>query len=88
MDEGEPPTNSALADLLARAAGGGDPGLHARICAEVLRSKLLVETAPAADPAEGPGLVTRDYSPLVPRRLIIGRAFAVFWSQKRLKFVR
>lgn len=57
MGEEGPPTNSALADLLARAAGGGDPGLHGRICAEVLRSKLLVETAPAADPAEGPGLV-------------------------------
>lgn len=56
---GEPPVpdNPALADLLARAAGGGDPGLHSRLCAEVLRSKLLVETAPAPDPAEGPGLV-------------------------------
>lgn len=57
MEGGGPPTNAALADLLARAAGGGDPGLHERICREVLRSKLLVETAPGQDPEDGPGLV-------------------------------
>jgi hypothetical protein len=57
MEEGGPPANPALADLLARAAGGGDPGLHGRICAEVLRSKLLVETAPGEQPEDGPGLV-------------------------------
>ncbi|TBR24859.1 SseB family protein [bacterium] len=53
----EPPANAALADLLARAAGGGDPGLHQRLCAEVLKARLLVETAPAENPEDGPGLV-------------------------------
>ncbi|TPW19352.1 MAG: hypothetical protein FD126_2770, partial [Elusimicrobia bacterium] len=56
VDDG-PPETTPLTDLLARAAGGGDPGLHGRICAEVLRSKLLVETAPSNDGSEGPGLV-------------------------------
>lgn len=57
MGESGPPSNTVLADLLARAAGGGDPGLHGRICAEVLRSKLLVETSAPPHSPEGPGFV-------------------------------
>lgn len=57
MTDDGPPASTPLTDLLARAAGGGDPGLHGRICAEVLRSKLLVETAPSEDGSDGPGLV-------------------------------
>jgi signal peptidase S26 family len=37
---------------------------------------------------EGHGTLMREPSPLVPRRLILGRAVAIFWPWKRLGLVR